>query len=208
MLLGIKIAVCFLWIALLIILKRAKLKGWYTIIGVIGLFVISIVVLMPVLMEPLSQFVAAIAGLVGRITGTFESYFKYGIIFIETVKGEYITLRIDFECSGIIEILLYISWIFFFSVFTNYQKIVMSVVGFLYIIFINSVRIIIICEVIHFGGNGAYSIAHNIIGKVFFYVFIVLFYFYVFTRQQVLSMRLGGFGYSSDKTNADKKQEG
>ena len=75
MLLGIKIAVCFLWIALLIILKRAKLKGWYTIIGVIGLFVISIVVLMPVLMEPLSQFVAAIAGLVGRITGTFESYF-------------------------------------------------------------------------------------------------------------------------------------
>ena len=207
MLLGIEIAVCLLWVALLVILNKAKLKGWYTIIGVIGLFVISIIVLMPVLMEPLSQFVAAIAGFVGRFTGTFESYFKYGIIFIKTVKDEYITLRIDFECSGIIEILLYISWVFFFSVFTKYQKIVMSVVGFLYIILINATRIVIICEVIHFGGNGAYSVAHNIIGKLFFYVFIVLFYFYVFTRQQVLSMRLGGFGYSTDKTE-NKQSEG
>ncbi|MCR4717980.1 MAG: exosortase family protein XrtG [Lachnospiraceae bacterium] len=202
MVLGIKIAVVLLWIALLVILKRAKLQGWYTITGVIGMFIISVVVLMPVLVEPLSQFVAAIAGLVGRLTGTFESYFKYGIIFIKTVSEDYITLRIDFECSGIIEILLYIAWVFFFSVFSNYQKIVMSVVGFLYIVFINAVRIIIICEVIHFGGNEVYGIAHNIVGKLFFYLFIVLFYFYVFTRQHVISMKLGGFGYTSKKTDS------
>ncbi len=203
---GVKIAAVLIWIALLVILKRAKLNGWYTIMGVLGLFIISIIVLLPVLVEPLSQFVAAIAGLVGRLTGTFESYFKYGIIFIKTASEDYITLRIDFECSGVIEILLYIAWIVFFSVFNNYQKIVMSVVGFVYIVIINSLRIILICEVIYFGGNGVYGVAHNIVGKLFFYVCIVLFYFYIFTRQHVISMKLGGFGYSAKK--AEDKPDG
>lgn len=203
MILSIKIASVLLWIGLLIILHRAGLKGWYTIVGVLGMFIVSVMVFLPLFVTPLSQFVAAIAGIFGRLTGTFESYFKYGIIFVKTHADEYITLRIDFECSGIVEILLYIAWVMFFSVFTKYQKIVMSIIGFLYIVIVNALRIVIICEIIHFGGNGVYGFAHNIVGKLFFYVLIILLYFYVFTKQQVISMRLGGFGYS--KKDSDKE---
>lgn len=195
----IKIAAVLMWIGLLGILKRAKLKGWYMLSGVLGFFIISFLILIPVAVGPLSSFVAAAAGLFGRVTNTFESYFKYGIIFIKS-KGDYITLKIDFECSGIIEILLYISWVLFFSVFNGYQKIIMSLCGMVYILFVNSVRIIIICELIHVGGNSWYNFAHNIAGKLFFYVFIVLFYFYVFTKQQIISMRLGGFSYDVKNT--------
>ena len=204
MVVTIKIVAVLLWIGLLIILNRAGLNGWYTIVGVLGMFIVSVMVFLPIFVTPLSQFVAAIAGIFGRITGTFESYFKYGIIFVETHADEYITLRIDFECSGIVEILLYIAWVMFFSVFTKYQKIVMSIIGFLYIVIVNALRIVIICEIIHFGGNGVYGFAHNIVGKLFFYVLIILLYFYVFTKQQVISMRLGGFGYS--KKTSDKEE--
>ena len=97
----IAIIVVCVWLYLLRVTDRAKLPFWHFILGAMGLFLLMMFLVRPVLTEPLARAVAAVAGLVGKVTGTFSPFFKYGILFVQSDVGA-ITLQIDFECSGII----------------------------------------------------------------------------------------------------------
>lgn len=194
--------VCLLiLIYVLSIFKRNKLNFWYYLTGSIGVFLLMMFFLKPVLTLPLARAVAALAGLVGELTGLFTAYFKYGIIFVESKFGA-MTLQIDFECSGIIEILAYLSLLLFYNVYDRVERFLYAIVGILYVIAANAIRIVVICWVIHTHGPSSYFIAHTIVGRIVFYVLSVMLYFYVFTKSQVLRMRLGSFTYGhKDKTN-------
>jgi exosortase family protein XrtG len=162
--------------------------------------------LRPIATMPLARIVAALAGLFGRVTGFFSAFFKYGIIFVETAGGS-MTLQIDFECSGIIEIMVYIAILAFYKVYTVSERAILSAVGVIYIILANALRIIIIATMIHFGGEQMYYVAHTYIGRIFFYAATVILYFYVFTKSQVVRMKVGSFSYDKEKTDAPKDQE-
>jgi exosortase family protein XrtG len=187
-----------IWIYVLGVLRRTGLQFWRYIIGAFGLFIFMMIWLRPVLVQPLSRIVAAIAGVVGTITGTFTTYFKYGIIFIESSVGS-LTLNIDFECSGIIEIMAFLSLLVFFRVYTRKERVLIGIVGTLYIILANALRIIVICEMIYFGGVSVYYIAHSFVGRIVFYALSVLLYFYVFTKPQIIRIQIGDFKYGDDK---------
>ena len=192
-------AVCAaLWIYLLHVLKKAKLSFWHFIIGSAGLFILLMVFLMPVVTEPLSQIVAALAGVVGKLSGFFESYYKYSVIFIEAKEGA-LTLSVDFECSGVIEIFAFLSLLAFFNVYKTHEKLVTAGVGTAYLIVANVIRVVLICMIIHYFGSGAYYVAHTYIGRIVFYTLSVLLYFYVFTRRQIMKQKVGGFTYDRDK---------
>ena len=128
---------------------RAKLHAWEFIIGSLGLFTILMMTVQPVLTMPLARCVSALAGVVGSITGAFTAYFKYGIIFVHTGMSS-ITLLIDFECSGIIEIMAFISLLAFFNVYNISEKIIVGIGGFCYIMVGNALRIVLICLSVHF----------------------------------------------------------
>ena len=100
------------WLYILHVTKKAKLPFWHFLWGSAGLFVIIFVGFKDVLTQPMANIVAAVAGIVGKMTGVFEPYYKYGIIFVESAKDS-ITLKIDFECSGIIEITAFLSLLIF-----------------------------------------------------------------------------------------------
>lgn len=93
----IVIAIIIIWLYILSVTKRAKLHAWSFMWGSLGLFVIMMMTVQPLLTMPLARCVAAMAGIVGDITGAFTAYFKYGIIFIHTGASS-MTLLIDFEC--------------------------------------------------------------------------------------------------------------
>ena len=187
------IAVC-VWLYLLHVTDRAKLPFWHYILGAMGLFLLMMFYVRPVLTEPLARAVAALAGLVGKITGTFSPFFKYGILFVQSDVGA-ITLQIDFECSGIIEIMAFLALLVFFRVYTVAERVIVSICGILYIMLANALRIILICEMIHFGGLDLYYMSHAVVGRLVFYVLSVVLYFYVFTKPQIVRMRLGKFSY-------------
>ena len=169
------------------------------------MFVLLMVFVRPWATQPLARIVAALAGFVGRLTGTFTPFFKYGILFVSTKQGS-ITLQIDFECSGSIEIMVYLSILAFFKVYTVSERAILSAVGFIYIIVANALRIIIIATMIHFGGENMYYIAHTYVGRIFFYVATIVLYFYVFTKSQVVRMKVGSFSYDKEK-EAPKPEE-
>lgn len=188
-----------IWLVNLRIFYRIKNQAAFITVGMLGMFVLMMIFVRPWATQPLARIVAALAGFVGRLTGTFTPFFKYGILFVGTRNGS-ITLQIDFECSGIIEIMVYLSILTFYRVYSVSERAILSAVGFIYIIVANALRIIIIATMIHFGGEDMYYIAHTYVGRIFFYAATIVLYFYVFTKSQVVRMKVGSFSYDKEKT--------
>lgn len=182
------------WFYLMSVLDRAKLNFWHFIVGSLGLFLFLMVMIRPVMTDPLAKAVAAMAGLIGSMTRTFTPFFRYGIIFVASKSGS-ITLQVDFECSGVIEIMAYLSLLVFFRVYTKHERVLLSVIGVAYIMIANALRVVIICEAIHFMGTSVYHVAHTIVGRIFFYVLSIVLYFFVFTKPHIIRMKIGKFTY-------------
>ena len=193
-----------IWLINLRIFYRVQNQAAFITVGMLGMFVLMMVFVRPWATQPLARIVAALAGFVGRLTGTFTPFFKYGILFVATKSGS-ITLQIDFECSGIIEIMVYLSILTFYRVYSVSERAILSAVGFIYIIVANALRIIIIATMIHFGGEDMYYIAHTYVGRIFFYAATIILYFYVFTKSQVVRMKVGSFSYDKEKAAETKE---
>lgn len=182
------------WIYLLYAMKRADMGVWYFIFGSVGFFIFAMIMIEPIVVVPLKKAVSAVAGLLGEVTGVYDSYFQQGILFIES-GAESLSLYIDFECSGVIEILAFMALLWFFPVYEVHEKIVVSIVGIFAIFVMNVLRIFIICLLIHLFGNDMYFFAHTIFGRIFFYICTVILYFYVFTKPQIIRQKVGAFHY-------------
>lgn len=182
------------WLYLLGVLRRAKLHFWRFLAGSCGLFLLMMVYLRPIATQPLAQTEASLAGIFGSMSGTYTAYFKYGVVFVESAKGA-ITLQINFECSGIIELMVFVALLAFFEVYSPGERLAVGILGCAYIMLANVLRIIVVCEILHFGGPNYYYLAHSLAGRLVFYGLSVLLYFYVFTKPHILRMKIGTFRY-------------
>ena len=79
-----------------------------------------------------------------------------------------------------------------------------GVVGTLYTMLTNALRIAVICTMIHFLGTDYYYVAHTIVGRIVFYVLQVILYFFIFTKPHVLKMKTGDFGYNKKEEITSK----
>lgn len=188
-----------LWIYVLRVTRKGELYSWRYLVGSCGLFVILMITVRPWLTQPLAQMVAAISGITGKLTGMYEAFYKYGILMVNAPGGS-MTLLIDFECSGILEIMAFLCLLIFFRAYTVWEKVLVGILGTFYLILTNSLRITVICVMIHFWGVPAYYIAHTFVGRIFFFAVTLVMYFYVFTKAQIIRQKVGGFVYG----NTDK----
>lgn len=195
---SIVVAVCsVIWLYMLSVLHRAGLTFFKFLAGSVGLFILMMVTLQPLLTVPLSRLVAGGAGLFGEATGIFTVYPGYSLVFIQT-SGAAISMYIDHECSGIIETLAYLALILFFPLYRPLEKAVVGAVGVVWIFTSNILRLLIICLLIYFFGDGIYYFAHAIFGRIVFYGFTIVLYFNVFTRAQIKRQRVGRFNFDTE----------
>lgn len=183
-----------IWAYVLIVLGRSKLTFFKFLIGSVGLFVLLMLILQPVLTLPLSKAVAAATGVIGKMTGAFYSYYQYSLIFIR-YGAESISLYVDYECSGVIEIFAFSSLLWFFPLYSSIEKLVINIVGIIWIFLSNIIRLVSICLLVYFFGNDVFFFAHAIFGRIIFYVLSIILFFYVFTRAQILKQKVGRFSY-------------
>ncbi len=193
--------VTVIWLYFLHAFRKAEMYFWHFLVGSLGMFVILITTMQPVLTMPLARSVSALAGMVGDLTQSFTAYFKYGVIYVPTAASS-ITLQVDFECSGLIEILAFLSLLAFFNVYSVTEKIMVGIGGFCYIMLCNTLRIVLICLCVHFFGVGAYPVMHAFVGRVVFYILSIILYFYVFTKPQILRMTVGKVTYGYHKKDS------
>ena len=190
--------VCFLvWIYLLSVFTRGKLYFYQFIWGSVGLFVFMMMWIQPVAIRPLTNLVCSAAGVAGRMTGFYESYSEYSMLFVQH-GSEAISLCIDYECYFIIEMMAYVSMLAFFRVYDWMQRIILSVLGCMMIFFANIIRLFVIGTTIYYFGNDAYYIAHTIVGRIIFYALSVILYYYIFTKSQIVKQKIGGFHYAKN----------
>ncbi len=182
------------WIYILTVLSRSKLDFWKFCWGSVGLFILMMVWLQPIVLDSLTKAVASVSGILGGLTHMYSSYFQYGILFISNY-GSSISLYIDYECSGIIEIMAFTALLWFFNVYSFYEKIVVNIFGFIWIFIANVIRIFIICALIYFFGNNIFYFAHTIFGRLVFYAFSIALYFLVFTKSHIIRQKVGSFNY-------------
>ena len=193
-LVGAGIAV--IWIIGLHVMRKAQLDFWRFVVGSAGTFIYAFLLLEPILTMRLARVVALIASIPGELFGAYSAFFKYGTIFIDSATGA-ISLKIDFECSGIIEILAFLALLSFFKVYTVYERVLVGVLGTVLIIISNAIRITVICFMIYFGGIEMYYAAHTFVGRLVFYALSVTLYFYVFTKPQIIKQKVGSFSYDN-----------
>lgn len=194
MLIWIVPPIILIWIYLLTVFKRARLDFWYFILGSIGFFTITVILLHPLLLLPMQRAIAAVAGLPGEWTGTYASYYEKGLLFVSH-NATQLSLYIDFECTGILETLAFLSLLWFFPVYQLYEKIAVSVIGTATIFLANVLRIFVICQILYWGGERLYFTAHSFVGRFLFYAITIALYFYVFTRSQIVRQKVGAFSY-------------
>jgi exosortase family protein XrtG len=144
-----------------------------------------------------------VVGIIGKLTGICEAFYELSVVFIpKQSKLTAVSLYIDYECSGIIEMMAFVALLVFFEIYDIGQRIVISFVGCVCIFFFNIIRIMIICFVIYEFGSGSYYFAHTILGRIVFYALTILLYYTVFTRQQIIKQKVGGFQYAKRNEGA------
>ncbi|NLK36809.1 MAG: exosortase family protein XrtG [Epulopiscium sp.] len=191
-----KVIYFIVWLFVLEVLHRAQLKFWRFLWGSVGLFISFMIWAEPIMTVHLSRFVSLVAGFLGELTRMYVPYFEYGVLFIEN-KDSAISLYIDYECSGVIEIMVFLSMLWFFPVYEVLEKIIVSIIGVLWIFMANVLRIHAICTLIYWAGSDSYYIAHTILGRLIFYGFSIALYYYVFTRAHIIRQRIGGLRYEN-----------
>lgn len=193
------------WLYLLWVLKRAKLNFWHFLAGSVGCFIFQMMWLQPLLTAPLTKAVAVVAGGLGRITGMYDSYYQYSMLFIPKTSAA-VSLYIDYECSGMIEIMAYLSLLWFFDVYRPLEKAALTAIGTAAIFISNVIRIFSICTIIYIWGNNTFYFAHAVFGRLVFYALSIILYFYVFTKPQIVRQKIGNFKYNEEKET--QKEEG
>lgn len=192
----ILIAVLFVvWVYILTVLHRAKLPFFKFLVGSVGMFLILMATLQPIITVPLQKAVAASTGIIGDMTGMFYSYYQYSLIFVEHGFSS-ISMYIDYECSGVIELLAFSSLVWFFPLYNFIEKAVVNIAGILWIFASNILRLTFICIMVYVFGNDIFFFAHAIFGRIIFYGLTVMLYFHVFTRPQIMRQKVGKFSYA------------
>ncbi len=172
------------WLYLLTVFRRTNLKAFYYIWGSIGIFFILITLSNPFWVWELTQMITGLVGSISHCLNLGQSFTKYGALFIYNQNSS-VFLTIDYECSGVIEIIALLSLLIFFPTYSRKEKLLYSLLGSLFIIFANIVRLMTVITIVHFGGSQSYFLAHSIIGRIIFYILTIIVYYYIFTFKQI-----------------------
>ncbi|WP_195556249.1 exosortase family protein XrtG [Weissella cibaria] len=185
------------WLYVLSVLKRIGWLAAYVVLGVVGTFFIIISLANNNVISFLMRLNTSGAGVVGMLTGFYTVAPTLGIIHIVSGQSA-INLFITYECSALIELAAYIALVLFFPFFKNLQQ-RLKLLGFgvIYLLLANMLRLTVTALIIHFLGLPSLIWAHVIVGRLIFYVLTIILYFYVFTRSQVLHIKIGRFDFKT-----------
>lgn len=185
------------WLYVLSVLKRIGWSAAYVVLGVVGTFFIIISLVNNNVISFLMRLNTSGAGVVGMLTGFYTVAPTLGIIHIVSGQSA-INLFITYECSALIELAAYIALVLFFPFFKNLQQ-RLKLLGFgvIYLLLANMLRLTVTALIIHFLGLPSLIWAHVIVGRLIFYVLTIILYFYVFTRSQVLHIKIGRFDFKT-----------
>lgn len=152
--------------------------------GTAGLFFILIGFSTPYWVWFFTHAVINGVGWFGDLTHMSTVMNHYGLISINNPTNP-LTMTIDYECSGIIETMAFISLTIFYPIFNRHERTFFGFLGIIWIYLANVIRLAIVITIVHFFGGDSFFLAHSIIGRLIFYILVIALYYNVFTYSQI-----------------------
>lgn len=182
-----------LWIYGLILLKKLKMYFFYFLVGCVGLFTLVMIFYLQPLQIMMLKYQAYVLLFLEKVLGLYTVSFKELVVMIDTKTG-FVTMILNYECSAIIEMLVYTCLILFFP-FTNIrEKVIKSIWGNIYIFLCNTLRLLFIMVMVKVLGIEYYRMIHTVLARILFFVFMVILYYLVFTKEQLVKQKVGEMG--------------
>ncbi len=179
-----------LWALAFLGLRKIKMNFFKFMIGSLGLFTIAMIFLSGFLEMSLSLAISNSLSIIERFTHYFQVFSENSIITLDTKSG-IVSMSINYECSGVIEMLVFTSLAIFFPFGSIFRKAFSIIMGNIYIYISNIIRIMSIIFITKTFGAEAYYMAHTLIARVIFFVFMLLLYYFVFTFTQMKYQNVG-----------------
>jgi exosortase family protein XrtG len=178
------------WGFLLLVFYKEKMNFFKFIAGSVGIFTISMIFFTSHIERELTSLIINILGLIGRGTNYFEVFKENFIISMETRKG-IVSILINYECSGVIEMLVYTSLVLFFPFGGIFRRVLSMVAGNIYIFIANIIRVLFIIVLTKSMGASAYYLIHTLFARILFFALMIVLYYFVFTATQLRFQTVG-----------------
>lgn len=179
-----------LWVYGLILFKKTKMNFFKFLLGSIGFFTICMIFFAPFLEKALSILISDSLNVIGRTTGYFQVFKENSIVSFDTRDGV-MSILIDYECSGIIEVMVFVCLAMFFPFGSLRRKVLLIPGGCLYIFLANIARILFIISATKTFGVSAFYLAHTLFGRLVFFGLMVILYYYTFTITHLKYQNVG-----------------
>lgn len=187
------VAASVFWLAGAVFLRRHRIWIFYYVWGAVGFTFLLILFLRGSLVE--YQMERLTGAILHRLLSCLDIMtFIYDrapgtILVLIDLENSWTTVDIDIESSGLLEACIFLGLLLFYPPYRPAVKVLFSLAGLISIYAVNILRLMLIITVIHRGGRDMIFIAHTILGRLFFFVLIVVIYWYVFTRPSLLRAR-------------------
>lgn len=182
-----------IWGYVLSVLKRAKKDTFYFLVGSSGLFVLLILGSKPYGVWLFSTMITWAVGLVGAVTSLFNTFDTAHVIQVVS-QHQTNLMVVDYECSGIIETAAFWGLIAFYPIYTVKRRVILAIIGAACFFVANVIRLSTVATIVHFFGQSSFYLGHAIIGRLVFYVIAIFWYYFVFTKGQLVNQVLAKRG--------------
>jgi len=164
------------------------------LVGSVGLFCFAVYFGKGMLVGPFSYLVAYIVKLFENVFHFYKTSPMHSVVTVYH-KQQAVSFIIDYECSGYIEAAVYSSALWFYPIYSVYEKAFNTVFGLVCIFGANVIRILFIAILVHIFGRNVLFISHTILARLLFFIIMIILYYIVFTKPHILRQKVGSFRY-------------
>lgn len=180
----------FVWVSLIVLLDSLKLKFFKFILGSVGIFFFLVYFGNEVIETKILKSLSFILDIITSRSTSLKVFEEYGMIVIYR-SSEVVNFFLDYECTGILEILVFISLVTFYPIYGFVGKVYRIVIGVVYITIVNVIRVLMIVSIVQLFGMRYFFIAHTIIARIIFFIFVVALYYKTFTLEHISKQSVG-----------------
>lgn len=184
------ILIALLWSFVLVLFKNSKMYFFKFLAGSIGVFTISMIFFLPDLERILNICITNTLSIIGESSNFFQVFKGNSIVSIDTKNG-IVSMLINYECSGVIEMLVFTSLALFFPFGGTIRKLLSIVIGIIYIFIANIFRIIFIVLALQIFGASSFYLVHTLFARILFFALTILLYYFAFTSTHLSYQRVG-----------------
>jgi exosortase family protein XrtG len=183
-----------IWTFFIWIFSKYNMHFYKFILGSVGTFGFLMLIGQSTFQVLLQYGVTYLTGIIGKMLNLYQSYPQYSMITVY-YKYEAISFFVDFECSGIIEMLVFICLLMFYPIYSIKEKLKLMLIGSIYIFLANVFRVFVICSILKVFGPQLIFFTHTIFARLLFFFLMIILYYRVFTRPHILRQEVGNLSY-------------